>query len=134
MGNFTDDKIRTIWNKSIIVEKITVDGKEIKIDTNRYRQDACNAWIEWGEYGNETDFGWEIDHILPEAKNGTDHTDNLRPFHWKNNRKKSDDFPDYTQAITSNSNKNKEVEYGKTVNESTLQKLKQIYPNSPYLK
>ena len=31
MPNFTDDKIRTVWEKAIIVEKIIVDGKEIKV-------------------------------------------------------------------------------------------------------
>lgn len=134
MGNFSDDKIKAVWNKAIIVEKIIVDGKEIGIDASKYRQDACLAWIKWNEYGRETIFGWEIDHILPEAKNGTDHTDNLRPFHWKNNRKKGDSFPSYIQAMTSNSDTNKEIETSRTVSEDTLKKLKLLYPNNPYLK
>lgn len=75
-----------VWDKAIIVEKITVEGKEIEINTERYRQDVCNAWIEKDVYGDtEHPFGWEKDHTLPEAKGGTDHLDNLHPMHTKNN-------------------------------------------------
>jgi aminopeptidase-like protein len=48
-----DEKILKVWDKAIIVEKITVEGKQIEIDTERYRQDVCNAWIEKDAYGIE---------------------------------------------------------------------------------
>ena len=84
----------------------------------------CGAWINFNQYGNtETDYGWEIDHILPEAKGGTDHAGNLCAMNWKNNRSKADDFPNYTTAIRSNGNENVESEEWLSINESTLKKL-----------
>ncbi len=135
MAQFTDKKIQAIWDKAIIQETIIVEGQTKNVDTNHYRQDACNAWIDKTQYGKENDLGWEIDHILPVAKDGTDNTINLRPMHWKNNRSKGDDFPDYTAVLTSDNNRNKEIPEGrKTVNKKILAKLKEIYPNNPFVK
>ncbi|MDX2302642.1 MAG: HNH endonuclease signature motif containing protein [Microscillaceae bacterium] len=130
-----DEKTLKVWDKAIIVEKIIVEGKEIEIDTERYRQDICNAWIEKDAYGDtEHPFGWEKDHTLPDAKGGTDHLDNLRPMHTKNNRGKGDEFPSYTAVITSEGNKNKTISESKTVNDKVLERLKQLYPNNLYLR
>ena len=125
MPNFTDDKIQAVWNNATIVD----DSYK-----NEWRKDACDAWIKRDQYGKETDYGWEADHILPLAKGGTDHTDNLRAFHWKNNRSKADDFSDYTSAITSDGNKNIEIAEGKTINKETISKLKLLYLDNKYLK
>ena len=35
-------------------------------------------------------YGWDIDHILPLSKNGSNDNNNLEPMHWQNNRDKSD--------------------------------------------
>ena len=35
-----DEKALKVWGKCIIVEKFLVEGKEVKIDTDRYRQDT----------------------------------------------------------------------------------------------
>jgi hypothetical protein len=130
-----DEKILKVWDKAIIVEKITVEGEQIEIDTERYRQDVCSAWIEKDAYGDtEHPFGWEIDHCLPVAKGGTDHLDNLRPMHTKNNRSKGDEFPSYTAVITSEGNKNKAISESKTVSDKVLERLKQLYPNNSYLR
>lgn len=125
MPNFTDDKIQAVWDKAK-----TVDGA----NKNEWRKDACEAWIYKEHYGKETDYGWEADHILPVAKGGTDHTDNLRAFHWKNNRSKADDFPVYFSAITSSENKNIENAEEKTINKETIAKLKLLYPDKNYIK
>ena len=73
------------------------------------KYDPCRACIIKEEYGNQdSDFGWQIDHIFPEQKlkdagvpqNMIDHIDNLRPMHHKNNNKKSDKFPEYTGIVS----------------------------------
>jgi hypothetical protein len=125
MANFSDDKIKAVWEKAQVVEGY---------DSTKYRKDVCGAWIAWADYGKKTLYGWAIDHCLPLAKGGTDHLDNLRPMHTENNQSKADEFPSYTAVITSERNKNKTISERKTVNNEVLEKLKQLYPNNPYLR
>ena len=53
-------------------------------------KDECDNFIVKAQYGKQTDTGWEIDHIKPVSKGGTDHLSNLRPLQWEANRKKGD--------------------------------------------
>ncbi len=78
------DKLR-IWNKGEVIE-----GYDEKV----WRRDICSNAIKYSEHGNtDSEFGWEIDHILPSSLGGTDELSNLQPLHWENNRKKGDAFP-----------------------------------------
>lgn len=59
---------------------------------NLYRRDAYGSWIAWSEYGQQTAYGWEIDHELPKAHfpSLANQPTNQRALHWRNNRTKSD--------------------------------------------
>ncbi|MBE9232950.1 HNH endonuclease [Cuspidothrix issatschenkoi LEGE 03284] len=65
-------RIQSVWNKA---------NKIPGINLNLWRQDVCGHLINRYEYGNRhSDFGWEIDHITPSSKGGSDAIWNLRPL------------------------------------------------------
>jgi hypothetical protein len=67
-----------------------------------FRKNTCGASMQRNKYGKEVQFGWEIDHIKPESKGGTNDLSNLRPLQWENNRTKSDKLDGYwTCAVIS---------------------------------
>lgn len=56
-----------------------------------YRKEACGAWVYWYHYGSrDSQYGWEIDHIVPVAKGGSHSFTNLQVLHWQNNAAKGD--------------------------------------------
>ena len=82
-------------------------------------------------------YGWEIDHVFPKAKlkergipeDTWDDLINLRPFHADNNRKKSDDYPDYTREKVMNkeTHKNITLEKAKIVNPEVQKAINEHY-------
>lgn len=111
--------IQAIWEKGIIVEGY---------NSSLYRKDAAGAWIARDAFGDTSrDLGWEIDHVYPESLGGDNHFVNLRPMNWKNNRSKSDQYPQYIAAVISKDNKNIVKETSCKVSDNLQSKLKKIY-------
>lgn len=82
--NAEDSLILQVWNK----------GKKIeKYDPTIWRRDICGRAIKFEEHGKNTENGWEIDHIKPQAKGGGDDLGNLQPLYWETNRTKGDTYP-----------------------------------------
>lgn len=82
---FANTTIKAVWNKGR-----KIDG----YDSNVWRYDICGKPMKYMEYGNtNSKHGWEVDHIKPVAKGGTDDLSNLQPLQWDNNRRKSDNYP-----------------------------------------
>ncbi len=98
---FTDEIVEQVWQKAQTAEDR---------DPNEWRKGFAGAWIRRDSYGKTDDYGWEIAHIKPVAKGGADKLDNLWAIHWKNKRMKGDDYPTFKTAITSNDDKNVEME------------------------
>ena len=83
-NNFSISTIQAVWLKGQIIPGY---------NSNLWRRDACGAVIYRLHYGNiYSRFGWEVDHVKPVAKWGSDLLLNLQPLQWQNNRKKSDNL------------------------------------------
>ena len=75
----TSSTIKKVWDKA---KKIR--GK----DPQMYRQDPYGNTMYWYSYGKNTDMGWEIDHIKPKSKGGSDAVVNLQALSTRVNRSK----------------------------------------------
>lgn len=71
-----------VWCKGVIVPGL---------DPFKMRRDRYGSLIHWDNYGKtDSPTGWEIDHVFPLARGGSNSMNNMEPLQWENNRRKSD--------------------------------------------
>ncbi len=80
-STYSQEQLLAIWRKGR-----RIDG----YDATQIRADEYGSAMRWEHYGQQTSFGWEVDHIRAVANGGSDDLDNLQPLQWENNRKKGD--------------------------------------------
>jgi hypothetical protein len=82
---FSVETIGAVWNQ----------GRPISgIDPDEWRRDRCGVPIQRSKYGDiSSKHGWQVDHIKPPGKGGTDDLAHLQPLQWGLNRYKGDDYP-----------------------------------------
>lgn len=116
---FDENVINRVWERARKVDNFSPD---------QFRKDACGAWIIRNHYGQRNSiYGWEIDHVYPQALGGGDEEVNLRAMQWENNLAKGDDYPDYKVTVQSDGNKNVHVDSQFTVNETLRSTLDGLY-------
>jgi len=99
---WTENELDRIFDKAKFVSE--------ENEKKGFRKDVCEAWIQRSQHGNtKSPYGWQVDHIKPDSKGGSDDIGNLRPLHWKNNQSRQAGKLDC--VVTSNGNQN--VEKGK---------------------
>jgi len=76
----TQNEINATFNK---LEKVP------RQNSDKYRVDACNNIICKDSYGKKSKLGWEIDHINPISKGGSNSINNLQALQINQNKSKS---------------------------------------------
>jgi 5-methylcytosine-specific restriction endonuclease McrA len=79
-GKYTDDDIKDkIWNKAK-----TIKEKDKKM----YRKDVYGIECKYDAFGKTVEGGWQIDHIVPVSKGGSDDISNLQMLNIATNETK----------------------------------------------
>lgn len=82
---FDKATIDAVWSKGRLVPNY---------DQGMWRYDMCGKPLKYSHYGKtNSEHGWEIDHVFPVSKGGSNNLSNLQPLQWDNNRRKGDLYP-----------------------------------------
>ena len=60
------------------------------MDPAKFRKDAYGNTLSYDQYGMNCDMGWDIDHIEPASRGGSDDIQNLQALKTSVNRQKGD--------------------------------------------
>ena len=83
-GPTPQDLIDRVWEKGTPIRGKNPDAR---------RRDAYGNEIYKPAFGKEGEKSWQIDHIKPESKGGSDKLKNLQPLQTETNREKGDKYP-----------------------------------------
>ena len=82
---------RTKYSSSDAAKKVFNHAKPIPgKNKNEYRKDPYGNQIKKSSYGKDTKQGWNIDHIKPQSKGGSDDIRNLQALQSHMNKSKGD--------------------------------------------
>lgn len=84
---FDQSVIEAVWAKGIAEPNYPL-----------FRKDCYGSSMQKNKYHSTEKWGWEIDHIKPVVRGGTDELDNLQPLYWENNRYKADTYQYLTES------------------------------------
>lgn len=88
--------IQKVWERGTIVPNN---------DPNLWRKDEHGAWIGRVLYGNRmSQFGWEIDYVIPPPQGGVSDESNLRPLQWSNKLADGEERPASITSASGNMN------------------------------
>lgn len=90
---WTDEKKQKVWEKAKKIQ-----GK----DPSLYRQDPYGNTMYWHSYGVASEMGWDVDHIRPVSRGGSDATRNLQALNASVNRSKGADLRKRSRHSESN--------------------------------
>ena len=85
----TNPKAQHVWQKARRVK-----GK----NPNLYRRDSQGNLIYKPAYNRDSPMGWQVDHIWPQSKGGSDARRNLQALQTGANKRKSNTTPRRTKA------------------------------------
>ncbi len=84
-GHYSYQTVLAVWDSATVME-----GR----DPKEYRKDCHGNPIRFCDYGDcHSPFGWEIDHIVPLARGGSEELSNLQALQWRSCRMKNEFWP-----------------------------------------